>query len=174
MNRNKKSKRGIKKKGQARLSESVAVIFIFFVLVLFGIIFYYKYSQISFAEKEEQLIDERAIDMTLRTLFLPELMCTRGKAEPEDNCVDMMKVRHVNGTFKKHIEDYYFNLFGYAKIVIQEVYPGNERWVLYDLPRISGSIEYRPTFFVVTLKDEASNIIDADYRFGYLEVGIYT
>ena len=171
---NRKNGKVSRKKGQARLSESVAVLFIFFVLVLFGIIFYYKYSQISFTEEEERLVDERAIDMTLRTLFLPELMCTRGKAEPEDNCVDMMKVRHVNGTFQKHIEDYYFNLFGYAKISIHEVYPGNEEWVVYDLSKVKNPLDYRPTYFVVTLKDEASNIIDADYRFGYLEVGIYT
>ncbi len=160
------------KKGQARLSESVAVMFIFFVLVLFGIMFYYKYSQIAMVEKEERLVDERAIDMTLRTLFLPELMCTRGKAEPEDNCVDMMKVRHVNNTFQYF--DYYFNLFGYAKIVVYETYPGNNNWVLYDRQRINTSMEYRPTFFIVTLKDEASNLVEADYRFGYLEVGIYT
>ena len=124
------------KKGQIRMSETVAVLFIFFVLVLFGLIFYFKYSKISIQEQHEEMLGKRAMEVTLISLFLPELICSRGEAEAEDNCFDLMKLRQANKTFKDNFGDYYYNLFPYSRIQIGEIYPGNRSWVIYDKPKI--------------------------------------
>ena len=117
-----KGKRKMKKKGQMQMSETVAILFIFFVLVFFGIIFYYKYSQVAVKQEKEELLGKRAIETTLKALFLPELICSNGEAEPEDNCFDMIKARHAARTFKRHNQTY-FDLFSYSKITLHQVYP---------------------------------------------------
>lgn len=166
------------RKAQMQMMETIGVLFIFFVLVLFGIIFYFKYQQIALQEKQEELVVARAMDTTLQALFLPELQCSRGEAEPEDNCIDLVKLRAWNETREKYIDDYYFNLFSYSRIYVEEIYPGNETWVLYEREKVDkyGNPDWEfkePTFFVVTLRDEteAGGLV---YRFGYMGVEVYS
>ncbi|PIZ51460.1 hypothetical protein COY27_03655 [Candidatus Woesearchaeota archaeon CG_4_10_14_0_2_um_filter_33_13] len=168
-----------KRKGQMQMTETIAVLFIFFILILFGIMFYYKYQGVAFKEKQEELLGARAMDTTLKVLFLPEISCTKGEAEPEDNCFDMMKLRHANETFKKYITKYYFNLFSYSRIYVQEVYPEQTQYILYDkeIPFLEdgtkGWEKKEPTFFTVTLKDESKSAIIPHYGFGYVVVEVY-
>lgn len=161
------------RKGQIKISETIAVLFIFFVLILFGIIFYYKYQQAAFFEKEEELLGAKAIEITLKTLFLPELICSKGAAEPEDNCFDVLKLDSVDKTFKKYADDYYFDLFSYATISVKEVYPGDASWLLYDKPPLKITRK-EPTFFVISLRDDLSDETKAQYRLGYVEVIAYS
>jgi len=170
------------KKGQMHMTETVAVLFIFFVLLMFGIIFYYKYQQVSFKDKQEELLAARAMDTTLKTLFLPELMCTKREAEPEDNCVDMMKMRSVNATFKRYLNDYYFGIFSYSRIRVANIVT-NESFVLYDKEKTTsldnGTIvanweKLEKTYFVVTLRDEIKGLGEPRYDFGYIEIGVYS
>jgi len=167
-----------KKNGQVKMTETIAVLFIFFILVFFGIVFYLKYSQISFKEKEHELLAGRAIETTLKTLFLPELLCSRGDAEPEDNCLDLMKLKYVNETFKDNMENYYFNIFSYGKVSVRQLYPlsKSNEWVLYDKNNfINGTPNpYEATYFIVSLRDETKSLAGADYGYGYLEVGVYS
>ncbi len=166
---------GLKKldrRGQLHMTETIAVLFIFSVLVLFGIIFYYKYQQISLKEQQQQLLAAKAMDTTLKVLFLPELLCSRADAEPEDNCVDMLKLRSVNETFAAYLTQYYFELFSYAKISVMELYPEQQEFVLYDKQK-PGFSQIEPTYFVVALRDEVAGGVQPSYGFGYLKVEVY-
>ena len=162
------------KKGQIHLTETVAVLFIFFVLVIFSIIFYSKYQQVSFKEKSEELVASRAMDTTLRILFLPELICSRGDAEAEDNCIDLMKLRYANETMQDHAQDYYFDMLSYATITITQLSPEEKTFVLYDKPKPNYK-KREPTYFVVSLRD---NTVGSDtlgsYGFGYVKVEVYS
>jgi len=158
---------------QIRMTETIAVLFIFFVLVLFGIIFYYKYQQVSLVEKQEELLGARAIETTLKTLFLPELICSRGEAETEDNCFDMLKLRSINETFKRYLENYYFDIFSYSRIYVQEIYPGDSTYLLYDKVK-PDAVREEPTFFVVTLRDEIAGKGGELHKFGYVAVVVYS
>ncbi|HLC88527.1 MAG TPA: hypothetical protein VJG49_00675 [Candidatus Nanoarchaeia archaeon] len=161
---------------QIRMTETIAVLFIFFVLIMFGLIFYYQYHKVSLKEKQAELFATRALDTTLKTLFLPELACSKGEAEPEANCFDLMKLRHANQTIQDHLADYYFDLFSYAKISVTRTYPApSESWIIYEkkpgqLDQPNQELNYEPTFFVVTLKDG----ITGSYGFGFIEVGVYS
>ena len=73
---------------------------------------------------------------------------------------------------------YYFNLFSYSRIYVQEVYPSNNTWILYDHEKVdtdgNSNWEFKePTFFTVTLRDEISST-GLHYGFGYLAVEVYS
>lgn len=154
------------------MTETIAVLFIFFILVLFGIIFYYKYSQISFKEQQEKMLGKRATDITLKAIFLPELRCSRGQAEPEDNCFDLIKLRNVNSTFKEHFPEYYYSLFPYTTLRVNEIYPTNQSWVLYDKPKPNWERK-EAAYFVVALKDDLKTEEEGKYSFAVLTVEVY-
>ena len=162
---------GTPKKGQAHISETIAVIFIFFILILFGILFYGQYQKRAIQDKQEELLSVRAMDTTLRTLFLPELQCTKGEAEPEENCFDLMKLRYANQVFGSHLKDYYFDLFSYSTIVVQPVYPRGNAITLYNVSKPNATIGTEKTFFVVTLRDETQTGLE-QYGYGYVTVEV--
>lgn len=171
-------------KAQIQMSETIAVLFIFFVLILFGLIFYTKYSQISFEEKREELTDRQAIDVSLKTLFLPELICSQQEAEPTENCLDLMKLEAASKTFSKYRSEYYFNLFPFVNITAVELYPEERQWGLYDKQKVkqleNGSLvkdwtNLKKTYFVVALRNETKEKEKGgEYSFGFLEIGVYS
>lgn len=161
------------RKAQIHMTETIAVIFIFFVLVGFGLIFYSRYHKVSLQEKAEELIAKRAIDTTTKALFLPELICSDAEAEPEGNCIDMMKLPYAIEAIEKNKIDYYFDVFGYSKITLHQIYPETDpekEWKIYDFqPSEFTSVE--PTFFVVALK--SNDNLGKSYGYGYLKVEVY-
>ncbi len=159
----------ISRKGQIHLSETIAVLFIFFVLIVFGIIFYYKYQQVAIKEQAEELAGARAMDTTLRVLFLPELYCSKGDAEPEDNCIDLLKLKGANETMQKHTQDYYFDLFSYSTITITQLYPAPMVFIVYDKPKPEYT-KKESTYFVVSLRDDAAG----SYGYGHVKVEVYS
>lgn len=161
------------RRSQIQLTETIAVLFIFFILLMVGIIFYYQYQKSAIKEKGKELAAARTIDTTLNLLFLPELLCSKGEAEAEDNCIDAMKLRSAQVTIPEHLEEYYFSLFSFSNITVQVLYPKEEVYYLYDKKR-EPTKNYLPTFFVVTLRDDSLAGGEPRYSYGYVEVGIYS
>ena len=167
----------MKKKAQIHLTETIAVIFIFFVLVLFGLIFFFKFQTGQIEEKKTELVNTRVIDTATKTLFLPEFSCSKSGGETTVNCLDMMKVDRMigdTGLFKQN-ELKYFELFSFANITVKQIYP--------PLP-LEQSFKYlygkkppqfrkkKPSFFSVSLKDER---LGKDFHgFGYLLIEVYS
>ncbi len=161
------------KQGQIHISETIAVLFIFFVLVLFGMLFYFRYQQVAIKEQQEELLAARAMDTTLKSLFLPELICSRGEAEPEDNCFDLSKLVRAPEVINSHLNDYYFQVFTYANISVVEVYPEDKMYTVYT-KRKQNSTRTETTFFVVSLRDERNLGGDGRYGYGYVVVEAYS
>lgn len=166
-------------KAQIRMSETIAVMFIFFVLILFGIIFYYKYSQVAFKEEQEEQLGERAVKITLKAIFLPELVCSRGEAQLEDNCFDMLKLIQVREVFEQHFGEYYSDLFPYAKISVKKIYPPPTldeigEWILYEKIKPDWT-KKEETRFLLALKDEITGLEAGEdaYSLGVLTVEVY-
>lgn len=160
------------RQAQIRLTETIAVLFIFFILVGLGIIFYAQYQKVSMKEEQQELAGRKAIEVTLQALFLPELICSKGEAEPEENCVDLMKARKFD-TLTPYFNDYYFDLFSYGRVVVHQLYPREERLVLYDKQNPQALFN-QTSFFVVALKDDTAGGFLPAYGYGYLEVGVYS
>lgn len=127
------------RKAQIHMTETIAVLFIFFILLFFGLIFYYKYVDASLAEKMEENLARRAREMTNAFFSLPEIQCTSGlQISLKEYCLDVLKLEAFREVLEedREEEDYYFNVFSFAKITIQEVYPDASRsWILYDKPK---------------------------------------
>ena len=165
------------KKAQIKMTETIAVIFIFFVLILFGIIFFYQYQKVSISQREEQLFAERAMRTTLKVLFMPELTCTDGSHLQQVNCFDVQKMKAAEEVIERNREDYYFNLFSYADIKVYQlsdkgiIQPPDSPiiYTIYSKPKIPFT-KKEPTYFILQLKDELTGYID----FGYLEVIVYS
>ena len=166
----------ITKKGQGRMTETIAVLFIFFVLLLFGIVFYFKYQDVAIKEDMRESLASRAMETTLTSLFLPELQCSRSAAEPEDNCVDLLKMKRAMEVFKTNQDKYYFDVFSYANITVFQTYPKEEKWTIYEKVKQDATAK-EPTFFVVVLRNEtgsvSANSLETTFGYGYIVVEVY-
>ncbi len=157
------------------MSETIAVMFIFFILVVFGLIFYFKFSTIAAQQAEEELFGQKAIDTTTKVIFLPELICSDGEAETQDFCLDMMKLKSMDAVTKKHLSDYYFDLFGYANISVTQIYPvptDQSTFTIYS-KKLDSFTRKDPTFFTVSLKDYLTGS-QPSFGLGYVTVEVYS
>ena len=158
------------KKAQIRMTETVAVIFIFLILVVVGIVFFSKYQEGAAQEKAHEQFVKQAQGITTKLLYSPELICTRGEAEAESFCFDLMKVEAAQDVFK---DEYYFNIFSFARITVNQTYPEKKEWVLYE--RIKPSYtKITPTYFTLSLKDPGrGHKGDSAYRYGFVKVEVF-
>lgn len=150
------------------MTEAIAVIFIFFVLVLFGLIFYAQIQRSTLAEKEAAFAGERAISASLHALFLPELRCSKGENIPVKDCVDLYKLEITQRTMADE-RDYYFDLFRFAKVSVKEIYPGEQEWVLYDMPK-EGATRTARTPVPVSLFEP----VQRTFHYGVLTIEVYS
>lgn len=164
-----------------QMTETIAVLFIFFILIVFGIIFYAKYQTLALEQKAEETLGKRAIDTSLKALFLPEIACTKSEYDVGNDCVDELKMKAAaieegSGFFQDN--EYYFDLFSYATITITYVYPtkGEEEKTvtLYDRqPPEEKKLNKEPTYSVISIKDTTSQD-PTNYGFGYITVWVYS
>ncbi|MCK4589218.1 MAG: hypothetical protein KAT77_02160 [Nanoarchaeota archaeon] len=156
------------KRAQVKMGETIAILFIFFVLILFGLIFYFQFQKSSFERQKVELFSEQSISKSLVASFLPELICSRNVAATVKNCIDLKKLEFASEEMKDNRE-YYFDIFGFAVITVEEIYPGNGTWVLYNQtpPEITREIN---TPIPVSL----FNPVENTYSFGALNVEVYT
>jgi hypothetical protein len=101
--------------------ETIATLLVFFVLLVFGLIFYSSYTKQSADEAKSVQDDLAAIALTQKVSHLPELKCTKGDISIE-NCIDMLKLEAFMDVIDNKY-DYYFSIFSYSYIEIVQVYP---------------------------------------------------
>ncbi|MBR9691284.1 hypothetical protein GOV06_00700 [Candidatus Woesearchaeota archaeon] len=155
-----------KKTAQVKMFETIAVLVVFFVLIMFGFMFYTKIQKGSFEEAREENLILKAIDTSQKISFLPEFQCSRDNIQ-EENCIDMLKLDAAEQVINKNKLDY-VETFGFSRVYIQEVYPSQDEWNLYDLPKQEdkGKIS---TQFPISLY----NPLTDTYSFGVLFVDNY-
>ncbi len=107
-------------KAQIKMTETIGVLVVFFILILFGIIFYVQYQKGTIREQKEAAIVKRAIATSLKTFYLPELRCTKAFDVAFTACVDIYKAE----IFAEKLDDnydFYFNIFGKSHIYLQDI-----------------------------------------------------
>ncbi len=117
-----KSNKTYGKKGQLQIQETILAIFIFIVLIMFGLIFFYKVQSSSIKHDFDKFQRER-LEMDFITLGdLPEFSCS--KAGIKESCIDSAKLIVFSElSAKGELKQYYFERFGYKNITIYQVYP---------------------------------------------------
>ncbi|MEM4336444.1 MAG: hypothetical protein QXG86_00370 [Candidatus Woesearchaeota archaeon] len=160
-----------KKKSQIKIGESVAVLLIFFVLVIMGMIFWSRYSQTSIKEQQEVDIISRAIRVAQTVSFLPELQCSILEVI-KFSCFDVYKIEAMQKIIMEEKDQgaiqHYFNSFGFANITIYSMYPVKKEWNIYDFTggNISGYITTQIPIAIY-------NPIEMRFSFGYANVAVY-
>ncbi|MBL7055544.1 hypothetical protein ISS07_01385 [Candidatus Woesearchaeota archaeon] len=156
------------KKAQIQMMETIAVLFIFFILVVLGIVFYGNVIKGNVEAQKEESIQLNAIEVAQRVSSLPELQCSEDNIV-RDNCIDLLKlIAAANVINLPENEIYYYDRLLFSKVSINELYPSDREWVLYDrvLEDFSNKIL---TFIPISLLDPIEN----KNSFGMMTVELY-
>jgi hypothetical protein len=151
---------------QIKMFETIAILVVFFFIILFGFMFYSRIQESTFQAELEEKSALKTIEMAEKISFLPEIQCSRDNI-PEEDCIDLLKLDSA----AKIINDNslaYFDIFGYSYIHVDEIYPSSISWSLYNFSKKEdlGKISIP---FPVSLY----NTIDDKYSFGVLYIDIY-
>jgi hypothetical protein len=163
------------KKAQIKMFENVAVMIIFFFLLIFGASFYFTLQKASLQTQVERINQLAAVQQALRLTYLPELDCSFLGVQKE-NCFDEFKVISFHDN-KPENDLAYFNIFGYSNITLKTIYPNPlypnfETKKIYERapPNISSSTQ---TQIPVLICKNGCDPLNLQYSFGVLEVDYY-
>ena len=119
------------KKSQIKMFETIAVLVVFFFLIVASATVYLqiqKGSQKKYLQKTSQ---QESLELLQKALSLPELDCSFSSVQKE-NCFDIYKIDSFSQllTQEHNIIDY-FPVFGYSEIKITTIYPEKAERILY-------------------------------------------
>ena len=157
------------KKSQIQMGESVAILFIFFILMIFGFVFYMNILKGSAKVEIEENIQLKAIGIAQKASFLPELQCSDENVRKED-CIDLLRLDAASNLIQQnHI--YYFDIFEFSNIRVEKIWPPpTNTWQLYNNTPSNFSNRLS-TFIPISLLNVTNDI--PEYYFGTLIVDVY-
>lgn len=118
------------KKTQIQMGETIAVLFVFFILILMGLIFYVRIIKGNIEGEKDEASQLRAIGIAQRVMFLPELQCSEDNII-RDNCVDIWKLESAKNLMKSN-EIYYYDLLEFSDVKVVQIYPARKEWAVYS------------------------------------------
>lgn len=158
------------KKAQVQMMETIAVLFIFFILIAFGFIFYANVLKGSIAVTKREHSELKAIELANRVSSLPELQCSDNNIVQE-NCIDWLKLEKADLLMDQN-RLFYFGMLGYSNVIIEQVFPvdytSTFSYTVYSNipPDYSDKL---PTYIPILLKKP----ITGGYGFGIMTVILY-
>jgi len=151
------------KKSQIQIGETIAVLFVFFILIIIGFIFYVRVIKGNIELEKEELSQLKSIGIAQRVMFLPEVQCSEDNIIT-DNCIDILKLDSAKGIMMEN-EVYYYDLLEFSDITISQLYPDEAKWSIYS--RRSDELENKLiTNVPISLYDTSTR----RYGFGILTV----
>lgn len=148
------------------MGETIAVLFVFFILILIGLIFYVRIIKGNIEGDKEEASQLRAIGIAQRAMFLPELQCSEDNII-RDNCIDIWKLESAENLMKNN-EIYYYDLLEFSNVNVSQIYPAEEEWRVY-----SRKIE-NTNRFVTNVPISLYNPNTRKYGFGILTIETYS
>lgn len=166
-------------KAQIQLGESIFVVFIVILLIVFGLVFYAQANRDSIQREANEFQDLETIVTTQYATSLVELKCSLQEIQ-YPNCFDKTKL----DAFKALVVDqgdevyqeFYFSQLGNARLHIRQVYPYQNpplEWLIYENEKEEVVTD---NLARVSLQEQASlpvSIYDPirnTYAFGILEI----
>ena len=154
-------------KAQLKIGETIAVLIFFFFIVAIGLIFYARWQINSIQEKQYERVDIRSVITAQQASYLIELSCTLDNTEKAGLCIDVLKL-HAFSALASSNYLYYFDTLGYANISVDEIYPQEIHYPLYEHP-LNKSSDMITAYIPVSIYDP----IEKNYSFGQLIVITY-
>jgi hypothetical protein len=106
------------------------VLFIFLILLMFGLTFYVRYQKGSVASIKSDQTIKKSVQISQVFSGLPEVICSFDNVKSE-NCIDVLKLESASDVIINH-QSFYFPYFRYSEIIVYEIYPEKKEWVLYN------------------------------------------
>src|SRR3989338_5605637 len=165
------------KKTQVKMFEKIAILLIFFFLIFFFFFFFFFFLFLSLQSEKEKLAQLYAFQIATKTFSMPELDCSVGGLRLA-NCFDKIKIKEFRNMLNEDdARLFYFKEFGFATIKIQEIYPNNEEFILYNITPKSFKSKYTsfsPMILFNSLNGEGCmNLVKGTCSFGIIEVSYY-
>ncbi|MBI3035509.1 hypothetical protein HYY71_04245 [Candidatus Woesearchaeota archaeon] len=117
------------RKSQIQIGETIAVLFVFFILIVVGLIFYARVIKGNIEIEGEESSQLRSVGIAQRVMFLPEVQCSEDN-NIIDNCIDTLKLESAQSLMREN-EVYYYDLFEFGNISVAQIYPNEVKWSLY-------------------------------------------
>lgn len=150
-------------KSQIKMFETIAILFIFFILLVLGLIFYANVRQQQTRETTREYRELKAIENMQKLMFLPEIQCSETGREVY-TCADALKLEALEEIIEEN-PIYYADLFGNSEIVVYEVYGGEGRWTITNRTQnVKGKIP--ASFIPITVYNPVSD----KYNLGILRI----
>tara|TARA_Y100000310_G_scaffold291943_1_gene320282 strand:- start:17736 stop:18260 length:525 start_codon:yes stop_codon:yes gene_type:complete len=164
----------VTKRAQVKITETIAILFIFFILLVLSAGFFLRFQKVGFERTKAERVDLRAVETAQRVSSLPELQCSTKNIITEA-CFDILKLEAFYDLVSSNpglMADYH-DLFGYSKIEVKRIYPpsadpADDIWTLYSNPG-GGTSLFAP--IPILLFDATSET--KKYSFGTIEVTYY-
>lgn len=154
------------------MMETIAVLFVFFMLVAIGLVFYAVVLRGNIDLQREESIQLNAIEVAQRASSLPELQCSEDNIVSE-NCIDTIKLEAASwdedlpGILQQN-ELYYYDQLLFSRITVKEIYPESQDWILYNRP-----LEEFTSKVVTNIPISLLNPIDNKNSFGVMTVELF-
>ncbi len=149
------------------MGENIAVLLVFTVLLVLGIVFYVQYKRGAIQDELREQRIKTAIEIAQRIAYLPEVQCSEDGIQRE-NCYDKAKVKGAS-TIIKNNPNFYYGVLGYSTVEIASLYPSpEEKTMLYDNKK-PGMTSQELTQIPIALYVPE----DDRYVFGVLRVVVY-
>ncbi len=163
-------------KGQMQMGETIAVLVVFFFLLVIGLVFYVNIASTKAEESRYKNTELESVNVMKRALSLPELQCSHNNIVDEA-CVDRYKANAtaalINNPFDESVKTSYFDLFGSSTISIIQIYP--EPSTPFEKPILL--YDFRPPTFSSKLNTSTPisiyNPLTKSYAFGIMETVTY-
>ena len=151
------------KKSQIQIGETIAVLFVFFILIVIGFLFYTRIIKSNIESEQAELSQLRSVGISQIVMFLPELQCSEGNVVI-DNCIDTLKLDAAKNRMRQN-DVYYYDLLEFGEVNISEIYPDStNKWNIYSRKTNFTSK------FMTNVPISLYNPIDKKYRFGILTI----
>lgn len=160
---------------QIQMGENVIILFIFFILLIFGVVFFTKIQSTKVQQDISEDIEGRGLQIAQQVLFLPELQCTRDGVEIPD-CYDSKSIDAFSDlSSTSDFRDAYADLLGFTTITVSILFPkddGAGDIILYDNAK-TDFISKIPYYSPIIICDFSKSAEQKVCSFGVLRVDVY-
>ena len=156
------------RKAQVKMFETIAVLVVFFFLLVFGVSFYFVIQRSSYNTQVERNAQLLSVQLSQKISNVPELDCALAGIQI-DNCIDRIKLERFFEVLNDSLTRVsYFDTLGYSEIYVRTVYPELKQYNLYNLEPPLFTTAYM-NHIPVLLYDS----IEKKFSFAVLEVRTY-
>lgn len=171
-------KKNVCRKGQIQIGETIFIVIIVVLLLIFGMIFYAQAQKGEFIAQESEMNELDTIALSQITSSLSELQCSIQGVKPL-SCFDVNKLTAFVRVREKNpllTEEYYFSQLHNARIRVTQLYSSTTssipyEWLIYNNTYYENTIfATAPVIMPVVLYNPVTDV----RSFGLLEIYKYS